>query len=332
MKKYILILMIFAAVIIAAESKVPVAVIDLIQKSGVSKDTAEMISDYLRTQLVNENKFIVVSRDNMNSILTEQNFQTAACNTEECMVQAGKLLGVSMLFTGTLGKVGTLYLLNIKMLNVETGEIGMAKSEETKNEEGLLEAVKKIVAEIGGRTYAPQNVQGGSEDKNALLEKLRAEKAAQNNVPDPRMKLKNFISFRQDGFFMMNGEKKTYKEIKDFLRAQPATKRLILKQDLSDKSGGLIVFMIVSEVVCVGSGMIWLITLLDEELSDSPFHHTCGTISAYSSIPFLLSIVGCIVTNPGSKTAFNKALKTHNGSLSLLEKNGAYFLSVTGNF
>ncbi len=155
MKRTVLIFLFAAGILLSAEDRTPVAVIDLIEKSGVSKDTADMISDYLRTQLVNEEKFIVVSRDNMNAILTEQNFQAAACDTEECMVQAGKLLGVTMLFTGTLGKVGTLFLLNLKMLNVETGEIAKAVSEETKNEEGLLEAVKKIVAEISGKDYKP---------------------------------------------------------------------------------------------------------------------------------------------------------------------------------
>ncbi len=133
--------------------KVPVAVVDLLEKSGVSKDLAGTISDYLRTQLVNTDELIVVSRENMNSILAEQNFQAAACNTEECIVAAGKLLGVKKIFTGSLGRVGSIFLINIKMISIETGQIEKSASEEAASEEALLDAVKKAVAGFLGKIY-----------------------------------------------------------------------------------------------------------------------------------------------------------------------------------
>ena len=94
--------------------KVAAAVIDFQAKEGISENLASTISDYFRTQLFNTNKYIMVTRESMDLILKEQNFQVSGCTSQECVVQMGQMLGVSKVFTGTLGTVGSIYLLNIK--------------------------------------------------------------------------------------------------------------------------------------------------------------------------------------------------------------------------
>ena len=59
----------------------------------------------------------------MSEILTEQGFQQTGCTTDECAVKIGELLGVKFLITGSLGKLESLYTLNLKMIDVETGKI-----------------------------------------------------------------------------------------------------------------------------------------------------------------------------------------------------------------
>jgi TolB-like protein/opacity protein-like surface antigen len=131
--------------------KVAAAVVDFQAKEGISENLASTISDYFRTQLFNTNKFILVTRESMDLILKEQNFQVSGCTSQECVVQMGQMLGVSKVFTGTLGTVGSIYLLNIKMLNIETGEMEKAASEKvTGGKEGLLEAIEIIAAKMAG--------------------------------------------------------------------------------------------------------------------------------------------------------------------------------------
>jgi len=58
----------------------------------------------------------------MDMILQEQGFQqSGACNTSECQVQIGQLLGADRIITGSLTRVDKLYTLNLKLVNVESG-------------------------------------------------------------------------------------------------------------------------------------------------------------------------------------------------------------------
>ena len=42
-------------------------------------------------------------------MLKEQGFQQSGCVSSECAVEAGKLLGVDQIVTGSIGKIGSYY-------------------------------------------------------------------------------------------------------------------------------------------------------------------------------------------------------------------------------
>lgn len=149
-KAFSLALLILFTVIVFPQEKTPAAFIDLKPGNGINEGLSVTVSDYFRTQLVNMGRFLIVSRENMEDILTEQQYQISGCTSEECLVQMGKILGVRYMFTGTLGKVGSIFLINIKLLNVETGEIADAESAEASSEEGLLSEIRKISARLSG--------------------------------------------------------------------------------------------------------------------------------------------------------------------------------------
>ena len=100
----------------AQETKITAAVMDLEAKEGISAGVVSSITDYLRTQLVNTGKFDFVTRENMEQILKEQQFQLSGCTSQECIVQVGQLLGVRKMFTGSIGKVGDTYLVNLRII------------------------------------------------------------------------------------------------------------------------------------------------------------------------------------------------------------------------
>jgi len=65
-----------------------------------------------------------MEREEMKQILAEQGFQqSGACSDEACMVQPGKLLGVQQIIAGSIGKVGSMYLINLRMFDVTTGKL-----------------------------------------------------------------------------------------------------------------------------------------------------------------------------------------------------------------
>ena len=120
----------FASIAFAQETKTTSAVMDLESQEGVSQGVSKIISDCLRTHLVNTGKFIIVTRENMEQILKEQQFQLSGCTSNECVVQVGQLLGVRKMFTGSIGKVGATYVINLKIIDMQSGKIERAETEQ----------------------------------------------------------------------------------------------------------------------------------------------------------------------------------------------------------
>lgn len=102
-----------------------IAVLDFQAKGGVSNDEASIISDRVRTQIFRSGRFQVMERANMLSILKEQGFQQtqANCDSTSCSVTAGKLLAVRQIMTGSVSKLGSIYTLSFRIVDVERGEI-----------------------------------------------------------------------------------------------------------------------------------------------------------------------------------------------------------------
>ena len=81
------------------------------------------LTDRLRVELFKTKHFKVIEREMMEEILKEQGFQQSGCSTDECMVQIGKLIGVEKILGGNISKVGNIYSVSSRIVNVETGEI-----------------------------------------------------------------------------------------------------------------------------------------------------------------------------------------------------------------
>ena len=134
----------------ALDTRTTAAVVDLQAKEGVSPGVASMLSDYLRTQLVNTNKFVMVTRENMESILKEQQFQMTGCTSNECVIEAGKLLGVRKIFSGSIGKIGGTFIISLGLVDVQSGQIERAETErcEQCEENALLASAENIAYKI----------------------------------------------------------------------------------------------------------------------------------------------------------------------------------------
>ncbi len=133
--------------------KTNIAVINMKNASGVTAGEIEVISDRLRGDLFNTGKVNVMERDQMQEILKEQGFQqSGACTNEACMVEIGQLLGVEQLVTGSLGKVGSMFLVNLRVIDVKTAKIVKVVSEDIKGE---IDEVVSVLPSIASRLVEP---------------------------------------------------------------------------------------------------------------------------------------------------------------------------------
>jgi len=163
---------------VSVSARTSVAVMTLKNSSGVSEGEAELLSDRLRIELFNTGEFGVMERGQMREILKEQGFQqSGACSDEGCMVEMGQLLGVQQLIGGSVGRLGSMYLVNIRCINVSTARIEAVVSEDiTGSIEQVAKALPRIAVRLAG---GPQEV---SPEPEAVEETEEAEPEVQQVV------------------------------------------------------------------------------------------------------------------------------------------------------
>jgi len=132
-------------------SKLNVAVIDLQTQGGLSPQEAAVLTSRLRSNLVSTNVFNVLNRGLMDEILKEQGFQQSGCTTAECAVEIGKMLNMHQMITGSIGKLGSMYTLDIVQIDVESSRIIRSLTRDYQGEiEGLIKLMGSLANELAG--------------------------------------------------------------------------------------------------------------------------------------------------------------------------------------
>ena len=140
--------------IIAQET---IAVVDFDGK-GVSDVEASALTDRFASELFNLGIYRLIERERVGEILEEQGFQQSGCTTAECAVEVGQLLGTEKIITGSISKVGNVFSVSSRIINVESGEIYKMSNYDYQGEIGQLLmtgmsiAVNKLV--IGDTLFA----------------------------------------------------------------------------------------------------------------------------------------------------------------------------------
>jgi hypothetical protein len=91
---------------------------------GMDSGVSMVITDIFTNQIQANGKYRVMERSQMNRILSEQGFQNSgACSSTECAVEIGRLLSIDKMFIGSIGKLGESWVINIRIISIQTGEI-----------------------------------------------------------------------------------------------------------------------------------------------------------------------------------------------------------------
>ena len=127
-----------------------VAVLDF-EGRGISQMEAATLTDRLMSELTNTNAVIMVERQQIDEILTEQGFQQSGCTSDECAAEVGALLGVEKMISGAIGKIGDSYTIDVKIFSVETGATEKTVSKTYSGKvDGLITEIEITAWEIVG--------------------------------------------------------------------------------------------------------------------------------------------------------------------------------------
>ena len=103
---------------------------------------ADILSDLVREELIKSGKYNVIDREHTEYLLEEIAFQHTDLTDQNSIASIGNLLGVEKLMTGTIGKLGDLSIITLRIMDVETGVIERTETEEFI---GMMEELRKPV-------------------------------------------------------------------------------------------------------------------------------------------------------------------------------------------
>jgi TolB-like protein len=134
-----------------AES-VSIAVMTFEPRGGVTADTAELLTDNVVAHVRRLGRYTrtVTSKELEASLGLEQQKQLMQCSSEGCIAELGGALDVTHMLTGTVGRLGSEYLLNLRLVVARTGVGAGSVSQRVAGttEEPLLNAVEPAVTEL----------------------------------------------------------------------------------------------------------------------------------------------------------------------------------------
>jgi TolB-like protein len=154
----------------SSADKLNVAVLTLKNADGVTAGEVEIISDRLCVELFNTGNINIMERSEMKSLLAEQGFQqSGVCTDEKCMVEIGRILGVQRIVAGSIGKVGSLYLVNLRLIDVSTGRVFRVISRDLNGMDIIVSNLAGISRELVGTSTANAPIEPASNPEDVVV-------------------------------------------------------------------------------------------------------------------------------------------------------------------
>lgn len=153
MRKILLFTAIVHFCVFTYAQELPVITVLDFAASNISKEEALLLVDYLSSGIVESGKYRVIDRTQREALLSEQKFSLSAeadDTTKEFQLEIGKLLSAKFIIVGSVGDVSDVFLINVKLIDVETGEALRTVSEKYSSMKSLIDDSESLLNRLLG--------------------------------------------------------------------------------------------------------------------------------------------------------------------------------------
>ena len=129
-----------------------IAIVDfnIIGEDPGVKDMGSIVAEWLITSFVQSGRFEVVERSQLQKILEEQKLALAGFVAQDTAVKLGKVLGVKVIISGTLIKMGEAIEINSRLIDTQDGSIIKAEKRKADRVSDLENTVEDLATQIKG--------------------------------------------------------------------------------------------------------------------------------------------------------------------------------------
>ena len=184
---FLMLLLSATSSIFAVEQKI-ITVMDF-ETSGVSEQEMTLFVDYLSSSVSDYEDYKLIDRRQREIILAEAQFSNSGCADESCAIEIGQLLSASEMIVGSLGSIGSRYLLNIKLIDVETGETIEDVSEKYSSIDELVDGSEDVIAQLISASIKNDSAIATNNDKTKV-DSTSVSKQNNETAPEDSMNLK----------------------------------------------------------------------------------------------------------------------------------------------
>lgn len=149
----VFLLLLISSVAFAEDTSKGIMVWQLEAKTGVSMNDIVSISGLLTAKVETYSGRKVVSEADIQTILKgEETRQKCGMEGTNCIAEIGAALGVPEAVSGDVGRVGTIWVLNLRRINIRTAEVSGRTSRQMDGEiDDLMLVIPGAVAELFGK-------------------------------------------------------------------------------------------------------------------------------------------------------------------------------------
>ena len=116
------------------------------------------VAEILRTELVRFGEYTVIERGRLDQILKEQAFQHTGAVDAESAVEIGNMAGTNYVIIGSIIKTGKIYIINSRLINVETGVVKDGDLIQANDEESIPNRIQHLALNIKTMTRESQPI------------------------------------------------------------------------------------------------------------------------------------------------------------------------------
>jgi hypothetical protein len=133
-----------------AKGKTKIAILELKAERGLDEGLVKLLNELLLTEFGRSGEYEVIGGSDLLSLLQlEEKKQAMDCDDIGCLSELGGALGVDKLAAANIGKIGSYYLVNVKIINVREAKVERRVSYNVQGiEDKLIRAISASVKEL----------------------------------------------------------------------------------------------------------------------------------------------------------------------------------------
>lgn len=138
--------------------------------AGIDQEEAASYSDMFAAKVVQSGVFRVIDRSKLPAVLNEMEASLHDYSDQRYRQEIGSLLSASLILMGSIGRLGSWYIVSVHLVDVSTGQTMKSSSEKYPTREALVDGAGVLAERVIGKRIDPSSAaSAGSTPSAAVL-------------------------------------------------------------------------------------------------------------------------------------------------------------------